>query len=108
MSTVLAVLGLLDERRREPFDDLLGDPVVLRAVVLHDDVGQVQRVARDDVGDLRVALVDVVPHARVFISPRRRLWLVLSTLGDRCGVTDVFGDTAELRLEADGSFSLSP
>ena len=106
MSTVLVILGLLDERRRQPLDDLLGDPVVLAVILAHYYVGQFQRVARDDVRDLHVALVDVVPHARVFSLPRRRLWLLLSTVGGRYRVNSECRRCAEYRLEADGNFSL--
>ena len=80
---VLAVLCFLDQRRRQPLDDLLGDPVILRVVLLHDDMRQLQRVAADDVRDLHVALVDVVAHALSFILPRRRLWLGVIDRGRR-------------------------
>ena len=125
MSTVLAVLSFLDQRRRQPFDDLLGDPVVLRAIILHDDVGQLEAVARDDVRDLHrrrgVVRTGCQPHepraatGELFSSRGRPIsrnrregskrrttarldgvsGSVLWTVGDRFRATDVFGDTAE-------------
>ena len=133
MRAVLVILGLLDQRRRQPLDDLLGDPVVLTVGLAHHDVGQLQRVAGDDVRDLHrgrgVVRTGCQPHepraatGELFItrgrpisrnrregSKRRTMarldgvsGSVLLTVGDHSRATDVFGDTEVYQLVAHGT-----